>query len=68
MGKGPEVLDEIDRLMGVKEDVFSADPYVSAYNAGQRACPIKIRKIVEADETKFKEAEDAENEKGRKEK
>ena len=56
MGKGVEVMEEMERLFGVHSDIFNIDPYRHAYQAGQRAAIIKIRNIVNVDLEKLKDA------------
>lgn len=52
---GERVLAEIDKLSGFKDDTFSIDPYMSAYNAGRRAVSIFIHNAIEQDVEKAKE-------------
>lgn len=56
-GRGADVLDEVLRLFGADADTFNENPYWHAYNAGQRAAAIKIKRIVETDLERLKNAE-----------
>jgi hypothetical protein len=51
---GERVVKELDKFCGFKDDTFSSDPYISAYNAGRRAVSIFIHNILEQDVEKEK--------------
>jgi len=64
---GQEVLDEIDKFTLYKGNTFNADPYISAYNAGQRSMAVFIHNIIDQDiETARKSLKENENGKTRK--
>jgi len=44
---GEKVLDEIDKFTMYKGNTFNQDPYVSAYNAGQRSMAVFIHNIID---------------------
>ena len=46
---GQEVLDEIDKFTLYKGNTFNADPYIHAYNAGQRSMAVFIHNILDQD-------------------
>ncbi len=49
-GKGGEsVLEEIDKLVNYKGNQFDPDPYIHAYNAGQRSMAVLIHNILDQD-------------------
>ncbi len=52
---GERVFTEIDKFCGFKDDTFSIDPYLCAYNAGKRAVSIFIHNAIEQDVEKAKE-------------
>jgi len=49
MGRGADLMEEIERLFGMHSDTFHPDPYQHAFNAGQRAAVVKIKHIVDTD-------------------
>ena len=64
---GERVFVEIDKFCGFKDDSFSIDPYLTAYNAGKRAVAIFIHKAFEEDVEKAREMlKDARSQEGRK--
>ncbi len=46
---GEKALEVLDVLAGYKDDVFDADPYRHAYNAGVRSVITFIHKAIESD-------------------
>ncbi len=46
---GDFVLKEIDTLVNYKGNAFDPDPYIHAYNAGQRSMAVLIRNILDQD-------------------
>ena len=46
---GDFVLDEIDKLVNYKGNQFDPDPYIHAYNAGQRSMAVLIHNILDQD-------------------
>ena len=46
---GEFVLEEIDKLVNYKGNAFDPDPYIHAYNAGQRSMAVLIHNIIDQD-------------------
>ena len=46
---GKKVLGEIDKFTMYKGNTFNQDPYVSAYNAGQRSMSVFLHNIIDQD-------------------
>ena len=46
---GDFVLDEIDKFTMFKGNTFNQDPYIHAYNAGQRSMAVFIHNILDQD-------------------